>query len=217
MFVQRSRITAPWWIAVLAAIVSGVLLPAHDAAAATFTVTSAADDGGPHTLRQAILNANNTPGYDTIVFNLPPDNQQTGTVTITPLSPLPHITEAVTISGTSQPGYLDRPLIEIRGDKAGAVDKDGNPVDGLFFDAGCMIFLDDHGIPNGRVESFVTGFVINRFSGAGIRIRGNCTEVVDNYIGTDLAGTLGEGNVIGIHIDSRNGAAFYPRVRPELE
>jgi hypothetical protein len=36
---------------------------------ATFTVTNNAD-GGPGSLRQAILNANTTPGKDTINFNI---------------------------------------------------------------------------------------------------------------------------------------------------
>src|SRR3712207_2208730 len=55
---------------------------------AAFVVTEPGDDG-PGSLRQAILDANTTPGPDTITFNLPgPEAVRT----IRPLSPLPEIT-----------------------------------------------------------------------------------------------------------------------------
>ena len=52
------------------------------------------------TLREAITAANNNPGVDTIIFNIP----DAGVQTITPTSPLPTITETVTIDGYTQPG-----------------------------------------------------------------------------------------------------------------
>ena len=48
----------------------GFLLLVSSLSAATFTVTSTANSG-PGTLRQAILDANASPGTDTINFNLP--------------------------------------------------------------------------------------------------------------------------------------------------
>ncbi|MEY3806187.1 MAG: hypothetical protein RIR69_999, partial [Actinomycetota bacterium] len=64
--------------------------------AATFTVTSLADDVSSGTLRWAITQANASPGADTISF----DNAVTGTITLT--SNLPAITETLTISGPGQ-------------------------------------------------------------------------------------------------------------------
>ncbi len=66
---------------------------------ATFTVDTTADSG-PGSLRQAILDANATPGTDTITF--------TDTMTIAPASSLPIITEAVTIDGTQGARRLPR-------------------------------------------------------------------------------------------------------------
>src|SRR2546430_12805199 len=72
---------------------------------ATFTVTSAADTGAG-SLRQAILSANATPGVDTIAFRI-----GTGLQTIAPLSALPAIKDPLTLDATTQPGYVNKPLI----------------------------------------------------------------------------------------------------------
>ncbi len=66
-------------------------------------------DSGPGSLRQAILASNTaTGGTNTIDFAIP----GTGIQTITPLSPLPTITNPVLIDGTSQPGFAGTPLID---------------------------------------------------------------------------------------------------------
>src|SRR6185312_1714267 len=75
-------------------------------------------DSGPGSLRQAILDVNANSGTDVITFDIP----GTGTQTIQPLSPLPWITNAVTIDGWSQPGFAGTPLIEINGSLAGFCD-----------------------------------------------------------------------------------------------
>ena len=80
----------------------------------TFTVTSTGDVG-PNTLRQAILNANANPGADLINFNI----SGPGGHVIQPATPLPQITDAVTIDGTTQPGYAGTPLIQLDGTLAG--------------------------------------------------------------------------------------------------
>jgi uncharacterized repeat protein (TIGR01451 family) len=140
---------------------------------ATFTVTSN-DDAGPNTLRQAITDANGTAGADTITFNLPAAN-----TSIALASPLPAITEAVTIDGTTQPG--DDPVVELNGVGAGA---------------------GAHGLVITSGSSVVRGLVINRFSGDGIRITTAGTNVIEgNYIGLNVAGTVDLGNGgAGIHI-----------------
>src|SRR5437016_3422460 len=64
-----------------------------------FPVTTTADSG-PGSLRQAILDANSTPGADVIQFNI----DGAGVHTIAPLTSLPPITDPLTIDGHSQPG-----------------------------------------------------------------------------------------------------------------
>jgi len=83
------------------------LLPAFSLPAATFVVTTTADDG-PGSLRQAILDARISFG-NTIDFSI-----GTGVQKIRPLSELPEVF-VVTIDGTTQPGYAGTPLIEIDG------------------------------------------------------------------------------------------------------
>jgi hypothetical protein len=58
------------------------------------------NDSGPGSLRQAILDANNNAGPQTVSFNIP----GSGVHTITPLSPLPQVTESLIIDGYTQPG-----------------------------------------------------------------------------------------------------------------
>src|SRR4051794_23894067 len=79
-------------------------------------VVSNADDGGPGSLRQAILDADAAGEASTITFAIP----GAGVHTIAPGSELPAVTAAVTIDATTQPGYQGRPLIELDGEHAGA-------------------------------------------------------------------------------------------------
>src|SRR5438876_296122 len=71
---------------------------------ASFVVTTTAD-AGAGSLRQAISDANAAPGVDDISFNIP----GTGVQTINLASPLPTVTDVVTIDGTTQPGYQPDP------------------------------------------------------------------------------------------------------------
>src|SRR5207302_1272396 len=89
-----------------------------------FVVTSILDSGAG-SLRQAILDADATPGPDIIRFAI-----GTGVQTINLVSPLPAIIQPVIIDGTTQPGYTGAPLIELNG--AGA----GPGADGLLIIAG---------------------------------------------------------------------------------
>src|SRR5262249_46635209 len=70
-----------------------------------YAVTTTADSG-PGSLRQAILEANATPG--TIDFAIPGPGVQT----IVPTASLPPIISPVLIDGFSQPGSAGTPLIE---------------------------------------------------------------------------------------------------------
>jgi hypothetical protein len=145
---------------------------------ADFVVSNVADSG-PGSLRQAITDSNTAPGPDRVLFNI--ETQATGTRTINLASPLPAITDVVTIDGTSQPDYSDVdavPVIELNG--AGA----GPGANGL------MIASSDP-----MVASTVLGLTINRFQGHGVVISGTNNSLSDSYIGSGATGTAaGPGN-----------------------
>jgi uncharacterized repeat protein (TIGR01451 family) len=124
-------------------------------------------DSGLGTLRQAIVDANNTPGLDTIGFDVGGGGMQS----IALLSPLPMITDGLVIDGTTQPGYRGTPLIILNGAGAGA------GADGFNIKAG---------------NSIVKGLAIQRFTGNGISIidvNTGKTLVQSNSIGTVADGT----------------------------
>lgn len=151
-------------------------------AATTFTVTKTADtdDGNCNadcSLREAINAANDTPGLDTIAFNI----AGTGVKTIQPTAALPVITSPVILDATTQPGYVDTPLIELNGSLAG-------PVGAIAVVSG---------------GSTVRGLAINRYNQHAILLTtlgGNTVQ--SNVIGTNPAGTTDLGNGDGIFVDS---------------
>lgn len=96
-------------------------------AAAGFTVNSTGDgadsntadgicnDGaGNCTLRAALEQANALPGADTINFRI-----GTGVQTIVLGAVLPDVSDPVIIDGTTQPGYVGAPLVEVLGQSDG--------------------------------------------------------------------------------------------------
>jgi hypothetical protein len=140
-------------------------------------VTSTSN-AGVGTLRQAILDANTSPGPDTIAFAIPGG----GVHTITPTSALPPVIDAVVIDGYTQPGASPDTapagndavlVIELSGDAAGAAD-------GLSIVGG---------------NSTIQGLVVNRWELNGIRLATNGNNLVTgNFIGTDPTGTQERGN-----------------------
>jgi hypothetical protein len=147
-------------------------------AASTFMVTTA-QDSGPGSLRQAILDANANAGPDVINFSIGSFQQ-----TIVLSSLLPVITDPVTIDATTQPGFAGRPLIEVKPD--GQVIGDGFQITGG--------------------NSVIRGLVINSFRGFGIVIETGGGNVIEgNYIGTETTGTVAAANIqSGVHILSSN-------------
>ncbi|MSU59584.1 MAG: HYR domain-containing protein [Pedosphaera sp.] len=126
-------------------------------------------DAGPGTLRQALLDANDAPGENLVLFNLP----GAGTHTIPLASPLPEITSPIIINGWSQPGFVNRPLVEVTGGFM------SNRTDGLVINAG---------------QSTVRGLILNGFATA-LRLVTNGNNVVQgNFIGTDASGTNAAAN-----------------------
>lgn len=145
----------------------------------SFVVTNA-NNHGAGSLRDAIVNANATIGKDTIVFNIPGP----GVKTITLLTALPEITEAVVIDATTQPGYAGTPLVEIDGLALGFVN-------GLVINAG---------------GSTVRGLSIGNFrNNAGIQLN-NCDNnlIQANYLGVAADGTTARPNARGIHLNFSN-------------
>src|SRR5262245_33484910 len=78
------------------------------AVAETYTVTNT-NDSGAGSLHQAILDANAHFGTDSIAFAI----SGSGVHTIAIATDLPTITDPVVIDGTTQPGYVGNPLIEL--------------------------------------------------------------------------------------------------------
>jgi hypothetical protein len=147
----------------------------------TIAVTNI-NDSGTGSLREAINSANANLG-DTIIFSI----SGTPPYTITPLSPLPEITAPVILDGTTQPGFVDTPVIEIDGSNAGL------GTDGLVISAS---------------NSGVRGVNIHSFDGDGITLSNSIgNNVIElSFIGTDPSGNYDMGNgQNGVNIISSPG------------
>jgi hypothetical protein len=146
------------------------------------------NDSGFGSFRQAIICANSLPGADTISFNIPGD----GVHTITPLSSLPNITDALLVDGYSQPGSspntnaIDDPDPAKRGLNGKLLIQISGP-------AGFTPQMDGLSITGDG--STIRGLVINRVSHNGIFISGDNNVVTGNYIGTDPTGLIAAGNL----------------------
>ena len=171
---------------------SGILLlAASSARAATITVNSMADvaaNDGQCTLREAITAANTNTvsgalpgecgagaaGLDTIAFNI----AGAGVHTIAVLTPLPTITEAVTIDGYTQPGSSVNTNPTTLGTNAIlqiGVDMSSQTGNGLTVAA----------------PSTIRGLVINPTRDIGIFLNtgSNGSTIAGNFMGTNAAGT----------------------------
>ncbi len=171
-------------------------LPAPEAlisrAAATFTVTTTKDETGSCdascSLREAIVAANATPDLDTIAFAIPTSDPGfqpgTGTWLIAPTSDeLPVITNPVTIDGRTQPGFVDRPVIELSGEN-------------LSEDRVGLIVSGGTSVVRGLIVSAWPAFRENgdSFCGCGIDLSSSNSIVEGNYVGTDATGTQSKPN-----------------------
>jgi CSLREA domain-containing protein len=120
---------------------------------------------GECTLRAAIQEANATAQLDLIHFNISPAGLQTITLT----NAFPSITQPVIIDGTTQPGFVGSPIIELNGNSSVAV-----------------------AIVISGADTTVRGLVINRFLSGGMSIGGagaTRNQIQGNHIGTNSAGT----------------------------
>ena len=149
-----------------------------------------ADDDGPGTLRQAIVDANNASEPSTIKFSIG-EGVQVIHVGENTGDSLPPITQRVVINGMTQPGYAGTPLIEIDGNEAPAAD-------GLVIAAGgCAIyglaihsFNSSPGHPAYQVNVASTGAIIR-----------------SNYLGLTATGECGPGPFqwFGLHLNNSSG------------
>ena len=155
-------------------------------------LVSTTADNGAGSLRKAILDVNAAqPGPQplSILFNI----SGPGVQTISPMTPLPALTQPTILDATTQPGYTGTPLIELNGTNA------GTPATGIHITAG---------------NSTVRGLVIDSFNGNGILIDTNGGDVIQaNYIGTDKTGATAAPNtgngiqIIAVANNTVGGAA----------
>jgi titin len=143
----------------------------------TYAVTNV-NDSGTGSLRQAILNANTNAGPDTITFQI----SGAAPHTITLSNALPAVTVPVTIDATTQPDYVNVPVVELNGASAGS---------------------GSIGLQLNSAFITVKGLAINRFSGEGMVLNSVSNIVQGNFIGTDTTGTIARGNGnAGIWVES---------------
>jgi hypothetical protein len=138
----------------------------------TFTVINT-DASGPGSLRQAITDANNNAGLDTINFNI----GGSGIQFFFTMSTLPTITDPLVIDGTTQPGYAGTPLIHIEG--LGAIRSlditgGGTTVKGMSFTS------NSAGASNGIVR---LGGGNNVITGCSFGVRGDSSRPSTSSIG----------------------------------
>jgi len=161
--------------------------------AATFTVTNTSD-GGPGSLRQAILDANANPGLDTIAFAIPGSG-----VHVIAIASALEVTDPVLVDGYSQSGASPNTLA-VGDDAAIRIEIDGgsvNPILALF---------------TGSSGSTARGLSIVQAPGGGtmLTVQSSNNLIAGNFVGVHADGmTLGgaqnavsigtgqSGNVVG--------------------
>jgi parallel beta-helix repeat protein len=158
-------------------------------------VVTNTNDSGPGSLRQAILDTDAHPGNDLITFAIPGG----GVHVIQPISPLPSITDTVTIDGYSQPGSsantlanADNAVINIE------IDGQNQDIEGLVLAnaSGCVI--DGLSIVRmGTVNSGRAGILIRGGSSTGNAIWGSLLGLLPD-------GQTAAGNANGVFV--ANGA-----------
>lgn len=165
------------------------LVPSRPAHAASLTVINA-NDSGIGSLRQAILDANATPGLDTITFALP----GAGVHTIALFTVLPAITDPVIIDGYSQPGAQANLLSQ--GDNAKVlIELSGRGSSGLNMVVGLKITAGNSTIRGLSIHSFGNDSASTGHFYPGIILETNGGNTIEgNFIGVDSTGITNRGN-----------------------
>ena len=160
----------------------------------TFTVTNTSNSGAG-SLRQAILDANSTPGQDVIVFNIPTSDPYFSTATgefiIGLLGGLPALTDltGTIIDGTTQTSNVGNtntlgPEIELRNN--------------LPFSEPIFIMQEGNNTIKGLslYNELYVGIDVYNFS--------HNNTITQNYIGINAKGNACGGNTYGIRVGSQN-------------
>lgn len=162
--------------------------------ASPFVVTSASD-GGPGSLRAALIAANAAADQNTITFAIPGPWVHH----IAPATPLPVITAPVIIDGFSQPGAVSMaPMINLDGRfmvNVVSLENDDLPGTNLGLAPGFEVAASD---------VTIRGLGINRFPGPGVfALNGtNNVRVEDNAIGAGRPGVMTwPANHVGVHLN----------------
>lgn len=180
-----------WWLAACLACAAPPTL------AATFVVTTTANSG-TGSLRTAINSANATVGADVIEFDIP----GLGPHTITPLTALPTITDAVVIDGYSQTDAVPNSARE------GSNARIQIRIDGAALGAAGI------GLSICQSDVEIRGLSVTRFAGIGISVglfAGGCGFQFEgglihgNFIGLLPDGSSAGGNGVGLSIDGAAG------------
>src|SRR5437763_3524496 len=164
------------WVFLFLALLLLLTAPVEGATLAVINT----NDGGGGSLRQAIIDANTASGADLINFNIP----GAGVRTINLMSPLPPITEALTIDGYSQPGSSVNSLAI--GDNAVLlIELNGANAGGGGFDI--------------KAPTTLRGLLVNRFLDYGINIRASApgNVITGCFFGTDPSGINSRPNLSG--------------------
>lgn len=156
------------------------------------------NDTGPGSLRQAIINVNNSPdgAAYTIRFAIP----GTGVHTINVASELPPLLRTATIDGTTQPGWKandlavgDDAVLAVQISGVG-IPADQSTVDGIVF------AQPSTGV---ATPSVITGLDIVGFGSAAISTvegSGASVRIVGNFLGIDPTGTVAQPNGSGMYL-----------------
>lgn len=154
--------------------------------AGSFTVTTSHDDG-PGSLRAALIAGDSVLGSvnNSILFRIPGN----GLHVITPLSPLPSPTEAVTVDGFSQPGAAANNVPE-RDAAIRLIQLDG-----------AELSADEAGLTLAAQGGLVRGLILSQFKGAALELHGasnrveGCLILSNHIAGVHIA--TGAGHSIG--------------------
>ena len=162
------------------------------------TITTGADSGSD-SLRDAIGRANDSPGNDIITFNItdPAYRTSTGTYRITLDSPLPVITETITIDATTNSGFDGTPVVEIYGasiDGSGSgltLEADNSTIQGLEFTK-----FAQHGIVITGDKNRIISNTLSLNGGDGVRVTSGVSNTIRSatYVNDGLGINLGEGD-----------------------
>jgi hypothetical protein len=149
-----------------------------------FAVTNT-NDSGPGSFREAINQANASPGADTISFGILPKHSLK---TIVVQTDLPAITETLTINGWSEggAGYTGPPLIELHAGNMRTTN------------VGLSLSL-------AASHSLIRGLIVNGFPSVGISIDARNVTVVGCYVGTSADGNSALPNGMGIGLSQYSG------------